>query len=203
VHGENVLLVETALHRVTPDALSEAKIRFAPAFANLPSPRLGVLLGGRTKNGGFRTSDVEALLSGLDAHLGQGGSVLITPSRRTEPHVTAALRERYEEDARVFLWDGSGENPYFGILAFADHMLVTADSVSMVSEAIGTELPVDVFPLEGLGRRHKLLLDRLEELGHVGRFGAPEPTHRPAPLPSATLVAAERVKMMLAARSRD
>lgn len=202
ITGDNVLLVETALHRVTPDALNEARAQFAPAFAALPSPRLGVLLGGRTKNGGFRTSDVVTLLHGLNAHLDQGGSVLITPSRRTEPHVTAALRERYSANARVFIWDGTGDNPYFGILAFSDRVLATADSVSMVSEAIGTGLPVDVFPLEGLGRRHKLLLERLEQLGHVGRFGAPEPQHRPPPLPGAAQLAAERIKAMLTARAR-
>jgi uncharacterized protein len=200
IEGENVLLVETALHRVTPEILRDARARFAPIFGDLPSPRLGVLLGGRTKNGGFRASDVEALLRGLDDHLAQGGSILITPSRRTEAHVTAALRERYAADARVFLWDGSGENPYFGILAFSDRMLVTADSVSMISEAIGTGLPVAVFPLEGLARRHKLLLDRLHELGHVLRFGAPDPVLRPPPLPSATIVAAERIRAMLAER---
>ena len=203
VNAENVLLVETALHRVTPDVLNEAHARFAPAFATLPQPRLGVLLGGRTKNGGFRTRDVEALIVGLDAHLRTGGSVLITPSRRTEAHLTAALAERYAQNPHVFLWDGTGENPYFGILAFSDRILATADSVSMVSEAIGTGRPVDVFPLEGLGRRHKLLLDRLEELGHVGRFAAPPPEVRPPPLPSATLLAAERIRAMLAARARE
>lgn len=202
IDGDNVLLVETALHRVTPDALREARVEFAPSFSGYPSPRLGVLLGGRTRKGGFRESDVATLLEGLDAHLDQGGSVLITPSRRTEPHVTAALQARYGADPRVFLWDGTGDNPYFGILAFSDRVLATADSVSMVSEAIGTGSPVDVFPLEGLGRRHKLLLDRLEELGHVGRFGAHEPGRHPPPLPNAAQLAAERIKEMLAARAK-
>ncbi len=35
-----------------------------------------------------------------------------------------------------FLWDGAGENPYFALLANADRILVTGDSVNMVGEAV-------------------------------------------------------------------
>ena len=47
------------------------------------------------------------------------------------------------------IWDGSGENPYFGYLALADHVLATADSVSMITEASATGRPVHVLPLQG------------------------------------------------------
>ena len=40
------------------------------------------------------------------------------------------------------VWDGTGDNPYFAYLALADALLVTADSVSMVSEAAATGKPV-------------------------------------------------------------
>jgi mitochondrial fission protein ELM1 len=39
----------------------------------------------------------------------------------------------------------TGPNPYFGILACADLLVVTSDSVSMISEALGTDTPVEVF----------------------------------------------------------
>jgi uncharacterized protein len=201
VTGENVLLVETTIHRVTPDKLTEARTDFAPAFDAYPGPRLGVLLGGRTKKGGFDDSDIAVLLAGLNAHLETGGSLLITPSRRTEERVITALKQQFAGNPRVLLWDGAGENPYFGILALSDRLVVTADSTSMVSEALGTGKPVDLAPLEGLGRRHRLFLERLESLGHVARFGAGRCLQRPPPLPDAGRLAAERVKAMLAARA--
>jgi mitochondrial fission protein ELM1 len=46
------------------------------------------------------------------------------------------------------------ENPYFGLLALADAIVVTSDSVSMVSEACATGKPVHVF---SLGQAHKKL----------------------------------------------
>jgi uncharacterized protein len=201
IAGENVLLVETTIHRVTSDKLAQARNDFAPAFDAYPSPRLGVLLGGRTRKGGFGDSDIAVLLAGLNAHLETGGSLLITPSRRTEECVVAALRQRFADNPRVLLWDGTGENPYFGILSLSDRLVVTADSTSMVSEALGTGSPVDLIPLEGLGRRHKLFLERLESLGHVARFGAGHSAQRPPRLPDAATLAAARVRAMLAARA--
>jgi hypothetical protein len=49
----------------------------------------------------------------------------------------------------AFIWDGAGENPYFGLLGLADAVLVTADSVSMVSEAAASGKPVHVVDLDG------------------------------------------------------
>ncbi len=199
--GENVLLVETTIHRVTSDKLAQARTDFAAPFDAFPSPLLGVLLGGRTKKGGFNDADIAVLLAGLNTHLETGGSLLITPSRRTEERVVAALRQKFAGNPRVFLWDGAGDNPYFGILALSDRLVATADSTSMVSEALSTGKPVDLVPLEGLGRRHKLFLERLESLGHVMRFGAGHAMQRPPPLPNAATLAAARVKALLAARA--
>ena len=59
------------------------------------------------------------------------------------------------------LWDGTGDNPYFGILALADRLIVTEESISMVSEALATGRPVHVLPLEGSGMRHDAFLERM------------------------------------------
>jgi mitochondrial fission protein ELM1 len=47
------------------------------------------------------------------------------------------------------VWDGCGDNPYFAFLALADAFLVTADSVSMISEAAATGKPVHILDLQG------------------------------------------------------
>jgi hypothetical protein len=61
--------------------------------------------------------------------------------------------------ARV--WDGAGDNPYFAYLAFADAFLVTADSVSMISEAGATGKPVHTLDLDGgsakFARFHRMM----------------------------------------------
>jgi len=47
------------------------------------------------------------------------------------------------------IWSDEGANPYYGYLAHADALFVTADSVSMVSEAAATGKPVHILPLAG------------------------------------------------------
>ena len=76
------------------------------------------------------------------------------------------------------VWDGNGDNPYFGMLALADLIIVTQDSVSMISEAAATSAPVLVAELPGRSRRQGLFLKLMCDEGRVrlfdGRF-APWP----------------------------
>jgi mitochondrial fission protein ELM1 len=84
--------------------------------------------------------------------------------------VTRALRDRLVPGGAL-VWDGEGENPYFGMLASADAIIVTADSVSMVSEAVATSAPVLLVELPGRSRRIGAFLDGLRQEGRVRRFG--------------------------------
>ena len=68
------------------------------------------------------------------------------------------------DDGNVFLWNGEGANPYFGMLAWADTILVTADSASMLSEACTTGKPVYMIKLEGGAARIAKLHENL--IGH-------------------------------------
>jgi len=72
----------------------------------------------------------------------------VTPSRRTGAAGLTLLRERLSGFSAA-IWDGSRENPYFAYLALADAFLVTADSVSMISEAAATGKPVHILDLDG------------------------------------------------------
>ena len=55
-----------------------------------------------------------------------GGSVVLTPSRRTGAEGVALLRERLD-GLPAAVWDMTGDNPYYAYLAVADAFLVTAD----------------------------------------------------------------------------
>lgn len=147
--GGNVLETLGAVNRVTQARLDCAAQQFAPQFADLPRPLIGVLLGGTNKRYVIDAAFAEALADKLILALEQqGGSVLITPSRRTDAAAVAVLRERLAQHSTV-IWDGKGENPYFAYLALADYLVVTADSVNMASEASFTGKPVFVAGLTG------------------------------------------------------
>jgi uncharacterized protein len=148
LRGPRVIVTQGAVHRVTPARLAAERQRF-PALATMPRPILSVLLGGTNRAYRLSLGCVGEIAEALTAILrNSGGSVLMTPSRRTGAAGLALLRERLDGFSTT-IWDGSGENPYFAYLAFADALLVTADSISMISEAAATGKPVHVLDLDG------------------------------------------------------
>ena len=170
ITGPNVIVTRTALHRATPQRLAAAAAEWAPTFAGLPRPLVAVLVGG--SNGRFRleTAEGEALAQSLAAMMkADRVGLAITPSRRTAPGVRAALRNALEPRG-AWMWDMTGDNPYFGMLALADAIVVTADSISMVSEAAATSAPVLLAELPGRSRRIGMFTSGLVEDRRVRRF---------------------------------
>jgi uncharacterized protein len=200
ISGPNVISVPTALHDVTPARLAEAARAWRDRLAPDGRPLIGVLLGGATRRQPFAEDQAEGLLAGLaQVRRTSGARLAVTPSRRTPPAVRALLAERLAGDADAFVWDFAGDNPYLGILALSDRLVVTSDSVSMISEALATSAGVEIFGADG-GRRQAEFVDGLIRRGLVRRFeGDPSPPPAHAPVDS-TGAAAKAVWRMLAAR---
>ena len=170
IAGPNVLVSRNALHRVGPALLAAARETWAPRLAHLPRPLVAVLVGG--SNGRFRLDAATGqVLAAQLATIMQGERVglALTPSRRTSPEVRAALGAALSP-LGAWIWDMQDDNPYFGLLACADAIVVTADSVSMVSEAAATTVPVLVAPLPGRSRRIGLFLRTLQQAGRIRMF---------------------------------
>jgi uncharacterized protein len=172
--GPNVFVARTALHRASPARLAEAAQAWAPRFEHLPRPLVSVLIGG--SNGRFRLGVAEArALAGQLAAMMRRDKVglALTPSRRTDPAAAAALADVLRP-LGALVWDGAGDNPYFAMLALADVIVATVDSVSMVSEAVATHAPVLLAELPGSSRRIGLFLQDLIDAGRArayhGRF---------------------------------
>lgn len=165
LRGENVIVTTASPNRITPQKLEAAKATF-PQFEALPAPRVAVLIGGSSAAYTMTpqiTKQLAEQLSTLDAGL------IITASRRTGAENESILRAALTDDD-TFFWDGAGENPYFAILAYADIILVTADSASMLSEAASTGKPVYRIDLEGGSKRINALHHNLEACGAVHPF---------------------------------
>ena len=163
LHGPNVIVTRTALHRATPARLAEARRVWGPRLAHLPRPLVCVLVGG--SNGRFRLEAAEgaALAANLARMITRDRpGMAVTPSRRTAGAVRRALAAALLPHG-AWVWDMEGENPYFGLLALADVLIVTVDSISMVSEAVATYAPVLLADLPGrssrIGRFRRALLD--------------------------------------------
>ena len=185
--GDNVVLTTAAPNRISPQKLDRARSDFASDFAMMGGPRVAVLIGGNSKAHKMTTYIMEK----LGIHLAAvPGSLMITASRRTGDIEKAALI-RGLADRDYYFWDGTGENPYFGMLAWADVVLVTADSVSMLGDAATTGKPVYMIEMEGGTPRFDKFHRVLREKGIVRPFDGVLEHWAYAPLNDAGKIARE------------
>ena len=129
IRGPNVVTTLTPPHRISPARLAAARNAPDPRCAGLPHPRVAVLAGGRSRHHRFTDADIARFLAELAALASSGASLMITASRRT-PDALARGLVRLARESGGYFWDGSGDNPYVALLALADFIVVTADSVN-------------------------------------------------------------------------
>ncbi len=142
--GVNVMTPITPANRLTPEILATARAAPDPRVAALQGRRVALLVGGDSRHFRFSEADCAQLAAAVRQISAGGASVMATVSRRTPVPLVGAIAAALD-GKEGFLWDGAGPNPYVSMLACADALLVTADSVNMVSEAAATGAPVHVF----------------------------------------------------------
>ena len=148
VKGKNVYSTLGALHKITSKKLKSAAGLFGERFAGQPRPLVSVLIGGNSKSYKLTPEIAGKIASELRHLVDQGYGMIVTFSRRTGAENEALIRKGLE-GMHVFIWDGKGENPYLGMLALADYILVTGDSASMITEASATGKPIMIIDLAG------------------------------------------------------
>lgn len=189
--GANVITLSGSLNVVDDAWLAEARSRFA-TFGLLPGPRTALLLGGDSAHMRWDRSSFESLAARLDAVLERdGGSLLATASRRTPEEIRTLLHRRYAGRPGV-VWrdDSDGQNPYPGLLAWADRIVCSPDSVNMLSEACATRVPVHVFDPDRVTGRPRRFLDDLLARGRIRPLEASLPFWQVEPLRETARVAA-------------
>lgn len=188
--GRNVVVTQGAVHRVTTARLADAAVRFAPTLAHLPRPLVAVLIGGSNKTFRLTRTAMEALAAQLAGLVDAGAGLAVTASRRTGVENETVLR-RALAGLPATVWDGQGDNPYLGYLALADAIVVTGDSVNMVSEAAATGKPVHVVHLEGGNAKFARFHARMEQAGATRPFRGHLESWTYPPLDDTAAVAAE------------
>lgn len=190
VGGNNVIGSIGALNPVDPSWLAEGRARFAD-LAALRSPRTAVLIGGSNRAQTLDAAYFDGLLERLVAlHEVDGGSFLASVSRRTPAAVAARLRARFASmPGRFWGGDADGDNPYAGFLAHADRLVVTPDSVNMLSEACATGKPVYTWAARPIRGKLAAFHDELVASGHLRRLGVTDTRPRPPPLAETAAIA--------------
>lgn len=172
-----------APHVLNEEVLFTARARTPLNPDLLPRPWTLLALGGNTSHGNFTLADVERLVEACSP-LVESGTVFLTGSRRTPPALLFSaverLRVRYPLlHVELYRPEQQEDNPYQAWLAQVERIIVTADSVSMVSEAAFTAKPVYVFvPSAAASTKHQRFVEDMVEAEHVKMLEAYDPLWR-------------------------
>lgn len=203
--GPNIVKTLLSPHPLRPHALAQARAHPDPRIAALDAPRLALMIGGPSKAHRFEERDAQALIAIARQGAAQGFSIMATPSRRTPPDLMRRLAEALADlpSARRFLWDGAGDNPYLSMLANAQAILVTADSVNMVGEAAATGAPTHVYEPSGGAPKITRFLEGVIAAGLARRYAGAFESWASAPSDPTDEIAREAARRILAKSSKQ
>lgn len=145
--GDTVIVTTASLNSIARVDLGAEAQRFADIIEPLPRPRVLVAVGGATRRQKVQEPLVNLFVTNLQHLCENGYGLMITTSRRTPPRLAQRLSVLGQNEAATYFWNGQGENPYLGFIGAADAIVVTSDSVNMVSEACSSGKSVFVADL--------------------------------------------------------
>ncbi|HEX7339992.1 MAG TPA: mitochondrial fission ELM1 family protein [Rhodanobacteraceae bacterium] len=196
LRGPNVLHPLGSLNPIDDDWLAAGRAAWS-YFADLPAPRIGVLLGGPRHHAAADPAAARVLADALLArHRREGGSLLLLASRRTTSEVFDLLHRALAGIPGLH-WrnEDDGPNPYPGALAWADRLVVTPDSVNMLSEACACGCPVHAQTPADLPPKLARLHAALRERGLLHDLDADITATQPPLRETAAIAAAVRARL--------
>ncbi|KAI4373602.1 hypothetical protein MLD38_011712 [Melastoma candidum] len=161
---DHVVLTIGSLHQIDAAALRNAASAWNDEFAPLSKPLLVVNVGRPTCLCRYGVNLAKELASRILNVSASCGTIRISFSDKTPKKVSNTIVKAIGNNPKVHIWNGQGADPHMGHLAWADAFVITADSISTISEACSTGKPVYVSGVEHCTWKyadfHKSLKDR-------------------------------------------
>jgi hypothetical protein len=171
----NIAVVDGALNLIDEEYLKDQAKELSGLTGIKPQPSpiyIGILIGGDAKNFRLRTVDIlelsrqiKSTAEKLDAQL------LISTSRRTPPEIEDLLKKEFGDYRRCKLLIIANEKNYSfavgGILGLSQIVVLSPESISMISEAASSGKYVLVFGYDGVRGRHRRFLDNLGDNNYI------------------------------------
>lgn len=173
---ENIITTTALLTQVNSsmlvDVMEEVQAGAYPQLplSALPMPRYALMLGGKHVGDDLTVQDVELLLDIIQPKIQQQqGSLLISTSPRTNPALVPAVQARLTVPHLLYDWRGERtmRNPYLAFLALADGVIVTGDSLRMLSEAASIQKSLWIYSPHDRPARYAALHTILYDGGYA------------------------------------
>ena len=142
LQGKNVLTSKGAIHYLTNSELDKNE-NYLKSKMDSEKKVLAFIIGGPTKHYNYEDKVIdEIFLKIKNNFLINNYQVIIIPSMRTPKSIIKKAQDYFVQGQVVI--DNVDKKAYLSALKLADHIVVTCDSTSMISEAAITGKPIYV-----------------------------------------------------------
>lgn len=180
-YRDNITVTKAAPNLINPQYIKEQADLLLQRFSYLKDkvrPKIGVFIGGDSKDMYLNEQRVKVLVRQIKEAANElKAEILLTTSRRTPENVESLLQRELKKDPICpLLILASKDNvpeAVGGILGLSDVVVVSGDSISMVSEAASSGKRTVVFFPEFRKRmfkkknKHEMFVDKLNAEGYI------------------------------------
>jgi len=140
--GKNVLISKGAIHYLTNEELDNNE-NYLKSRINNQKKIVTLIIGGPTKHYDYNDTTIDNIFLKIKQNfLEKNYQLIVVPSMRTPQYIINKAKNYFNEDQVVI--PNVDKKAYLCSLKKADHIIVTCDSTSMISEAAITGKPIYV-----------------------------------------------------------
>ena len=164
--GENVISSKGAIHYLTEKELDENISYLKPRINK--EKIVTLIVGGPNKYYDYKETEIENIFYKIKQNfLNNGYQLILIPSMRTPKRIIEKAKNYFDEN-QVIITD-IDKKAYLSSLRLADHIVVTCDSTSMISEAAITSKPIYVAHMPHIKNndRFKKFFEMFEKLNII------------------------------------
>ena len=165
--GSNVLTSKGAVHYLTNGELDENE-NYLKTRINSQKKIVTLVLGGPTRYYDYSNQVIEGIFSKIEQNfLNNNYQLIVIPSMRTPPNIIEKAKSYFDKDQIVI--PDVDKKAYLSSLKISDHIVVTCDSTSMISEAAITGKPIYVAQMPAIknNQRFKSFFNLFESLNII------------------------------------
>ena len=165
--GNNVLTSKGAVHYLTNDELDQNE-NYLKSRISTEKKIVTLILGGPTRYYDYNNQVIEGIFSKIEQNFIKNNyQVIIIPSMRTPQNIIEKAKNYFDKDQIII--PNVDKKAYLSSLKISDHIIVTCDSTSMISEAAITGKPIYVAQMPAIknNQRFKSFFNLFESLNII------------------------------------
>jgi len=165
--GSNVLTSKGAVHYLTNSELDENE-NYLKSRISTEKKIVTLVLGGPTRYYDYNNQVIDGIFSKIEQNfLNNNYQLIVVPSMRTPQNIIEKAKSFFDKDQIVI--PNVDKKAYLSSLKISDHIVVTCDSTSMISEAAITGKPIYVAQMPAIknNQRFKSFFNLFESLNII------------------------------------